>query len=83
MIKQNYYEDISFKRYERLAFVNSLDQLLMKDSKLSYRDAPIVSLHSEMKKDERKKALDDFKNGKVSIINCDRCCCTRIRYFWT
>lgn len=51
-----------------LAFVNSLDQLLMKDSKLSYRDAPIVSLHSEMKKEERKKALDDFKNGKVSIL---------------
>lgn len=51
-----------------LAFVNSLDQLLMKDSKLAYRDAPIVSLHSEMKKEERKKALDDFKNGKVSIL---------------
>lgn len=51
-----------------LAFVNSLDQLLMKDYKLSYRDAPIVSLHSEMKKEERKKALDDFKNGKVSIL---------------
>ncbi|WP_313893690.1 DEAD/DEAH box helicase [Psychrobacillus sp.] len=51
-----------------LAFVNSLDQLLMKESKLTYRDAPIVSLHSEMKKDERKKALDDFKNGKVRIL---------------
>lgn len=51
-----------------LAFVNSLDQLLMKDAKLAYRDAPIVSLHSEMKKDERKKALDDFKSGKVSLL---------------
>lgn len=51
-----------------LAFVNSLDQLLMKDSKLAYRNAPIVSLHSEMKKEERKQALDDFKNGKVSIL---------------
>jgi superfamily II DNA/RNA helicase len=56
------------KGMKGLAFVNSLDQLLMKDSKLTYRDAPIVSLHSEMKKDERKKALDDFKNGKVSIL---------------
>lgn len=56
------------KGMKGLAFVNSLDQLLMKDSKLSYRDAPIVSLHSEMKKEERKKALDDFKNGKVSIL---------------
>ncbi len=51
-----------------LAFVNSLDQLLMKDAKLSYRDAPIVALHSEMKKEERKKALDDFRNGKVNIM---------------
>lgn len=51
-----------------LAFVNSLDQVLMKDTKLSYRDAPIISLHSEMKKEERKKALDDFKNGKVNIL---------------
>ncbi|MFJ7973362.1 DEAD/DEAH box helicase [Psychrobacillus sp. NPDC096389] len=56
------------KGMKGLAFVNSLDQLLMKDSKLTYRDAPIVSLHSEMKKEERKKALDDFKNGKVSIL---------------
>ncbi|MDI2587090.1 MULTISPECIES: DEAD/DEAH box helicase [unclassified Psychrobacillus] len=56
------------KGMKGLAFVNSLDQLLMKDSKLLYMDAPIVSLHSEMKKEERKKALDDFKNGKVSIL---------------
>ncbi len=56
------------KDMKGLAFVNSLDQLQMKDAKLSYRDAPIVALHSEMKKEERKKALDDFKNGKVNIM---------------
>ena len=56
------------KGMKGLAFVNSLDQLLMKDYKLSYKDAPIVSLHSDMKKEERKKALDDFKNGKASIL---------------
>lgn len=57
-----------FEGIRALAFVNSLDQLLMKEAKLGYRDAPILTLHSEMKKEERKKALDDFRSGKVSIL---------------
>lgn len=51
-----------------LAFVNNLDQLLMKENKLKFRDARIVTLHSEMKKDERKRALDAFRKGDVSIL---------------
>lgn len=51
-----------------LAFVNNLDQLLMKENKLKYRDAKIVALHSEMKKEERKKALDQFRKGEVSVL---------------
>ncbi|WP_422122635.1 DEAD/DEAH box helicase [Planococcus sp. X10-3] len=51
-----------------LAFVNNLDQLLMKENKLKFRDTKIVTLHSEMRKDERKKALDSFRNGEVSIL---------------
>lgn len=51
-----------------LAFVNNLDQLLMKETKLSYRAAPIVVLHSEMKKEERKKALDSFRKGEARIL---------------
>jgi superfamily II DNA/RNA helicase len=51
-----------------LAFVNNLDQLLMKENKLKFRDAKIVALHSEMKKDERKKALDAFRKGEVSVL---------------
>lgn len=51
-----------------LAFVNNLDQLLMKENKLKFRDAKIVTLHSEMNKDERKKALDSFRKGEVSIL---------------
>ena len=51
-----------------LAFVNNIDQVLMKQNKLSYKDAPIVALHSEMKKDERKKALDAFRNGEARIL---------------
>jgi superfamily II DNA/RNA helicase len=51
-----------------LAFVNNLDQLLMKENKLKFRDAKIVALHSEMKKEERKNALDSFRKGEVSVL---------------
>lgn len=51
-----------------LAFVNNIDQVLMKETKLKYREAPIVTLHSEMKKEERKKALDAFRNGEARIL---------------
>ncbi|HSI68367.1 MAG TPA: DEAD/DEAH box helicase [Planococcus sp. (in: firmicutes)] len=51
-----------------LAFVNNLDQLLMKENKLKFRDAKIATLHSEMKKDERKGALDAFRQGEISVL---------------
>ena len=51
-----------------LAFVNNLDQLLMKESKLKFREAKIVTLHSDMKKEERKQALASFRKGEVSIL---------------
>lgn len=51
-----------------LAFINNLDQLLMKKSKLEFRNAPMVALHSEMKKDERKSSLDAFRNDKARIL---------------
>ncbi len=51
-----------------LAFVNNLDQVLMKKSKLEFRNAPIVALHSEMKKEERKAALDSFRKGEARIL---------------
>lgn len=51
-----------------LAFVNNIDQVLMKQNKLEYRDAPIVALHSDMKKEERKKALDAFRKGEARIL---------------
>ncbi|MCZ8537018.1 DEAD/DEAH box helicase [Paenisporosarcina quisquiliarum] len=51
-----------------LAFVNNLDQLLMKETKLKFRDAKIVALHSDMKKEERKQALASFRKGEVSIL---------------
>ncbi|KYG91311.1 DEAD/DEAH box helicase [Metasolibacillus sp. FSL H7-0170] len=51
-----------------LAFANNIDQVLMKQSKLSYKEAPIVALHSDMKKEERKKTLDAFRKGEARIL---------------
>ena len=51
-----------------LAFVNNIEQLIMKENKLKFRDAKIVALHSEMKKDERKAALDAFRKGEARIL---------------
>lgn len=51
-----------------LAFVNNIDQVLMKETKLKYKDSPIVTLHSDMKKEERKKALDAFRKGEARIL---------------
>ncbi|AQQ52470.1 DEAD/DEAH box helicase [Planococcus lenghuensis] len=56
------------KGMKGLAFINNLDQLLMKENKLNYRDAGVVALHSEMKKEERKQALEAFHSGKVPIL---------------
>lgn len=56
------------KGVKALAFVNSLDQVLMKESKLKFRDAKIATLHSEMKKEDRKKALDDFRKGDTAVL---------------
>lgn len=56
------------KDVKALAFVNNLDQVLMKESKLKFRDAKIATLHSEMKKEERKKALDDFRKGDTAVL---------------
>lgn len=51
-----------------LAFMNNIEQLLMKENKLKFKDAKIVALHSEMKKEERKAALDAFRKGEARIL---------------
>ncbi|WP_342526169.1 DEAD/DEAH box helicase [Chryseomicrobium sp. FSL W7-1435] len=51
-----------------LAFINSLDQLMMKEEKLLFRDAPIAALHGAMKKEDRKRALDDLKKGNITLL---------------
>lgn len=51
-----------------LAFINNIDQVLMKESKLKHKNANIVALYSDMKKEERKKSLDAFRKGEAKIL---------------
>lgn len=51
-----------------LAFVNNIDQVLLKEMKLLHNQAPIAVLHSNMRSDERQNALRSFRQGKTSIL---------------
>lgn len=51
-----------------LAFVNNIDQVLLKEIKLLYNQAPIAVLHANMRSDERQNALRSFRQGKTSIL---------------
>ena len=57
-----------FDGLKALAFVNNLDQLLDKETKLKFRDANVVALHSDMKKEERKQAITAFRKGEARIL---------------
>ncbi len=51
-----------------LAFVNNVDQVLLKEMKLLHNKAPIAVLHANMRSDERQHALRSFRQGKTSIL---------------
>lgn len=51
-----------------LAFVNRLDQAFLKEMKLQKKSDKIQALHSEKRKDERKRVLDSFRKGETSVL---------------
>lgn len=51
-----------------LAFINSIDQVFLKEAKLKYKNANIVALYSDMKKEERKKSLEAFRKGEAKVL---------------
>ena len=40
----------------------------MKENKLKFREANVVALHSDMKKEERKQAINAFRKGEANIL---------------
>ncbi|RLQ90621.1 DEAD/DEAH box helicase [Falsibacillus albus] len=51
-----------------LAFVKDIGEISVLNSKLQYKDLPSGMLHSELKKDERKSYLKDFRTGKLNLL---------------
>lgn len=51
-----------------LAFIRSIGNLHVIADKLSYEGVDLEILHSDMRKDERKKALQRLDSGDVSIL---------------
>ncbi|MHA6260265.1 DEAD/DEAH box helicase [Sporosarcina sp. CAU 1771] len=56
------------KGLRALAFINNVDQLRMREMKLTYNKSPIVVLHSDMKKFERQEAIENFRKGDVKVL---------------
>lgn len=51
-----------------LVFINRNYDLTVTLEKLRYQKIKIDSLHGENNKERRKKALDDFRNGKIQVL---------------
>jgi ATP-dependent RNA helicase DeaD len=51
-----------------LVFINKSENILETTEKLNYHGLKAVGLHGSSMKNERKKALDDFRSGKISLL---------------
>lgn len=51
-----------------LAFANDMNRLSFLAEKLNFRKLPVHVLHSETKKQDRAKALKDFRTGKFPLL---------------
>ena len=51
-----------------LAFVKDIGEISVLHSKLQFKDLRTGMLHSELKKDDRKTYLKDFRNGKINML---------------
>jgi ATP-dependent RNA helicase DeaD len=51
-----------------LVFINKSDNILNVTEKLAYHDIAVAGLHGSSLKNERKKAMDDFRSGRVKLL---------------
>jgi superfamily II DNA/RNA helicase len=51
-----------------LAFINDIVEINFVAEKLKFKDIQIGVLHSDLKKDDRKSALKNLRNGKIKIL---------------
>lgn len=55
-------------QFRGLVFVNNVENLTLVFEKLQYHGISVAVLHSEKYKTERKKALQQFRDGKVQLL---------------
>jgi superfamily II DNA/RNA helicase len=51
-----------------LVFINKSDDIEITTSKLKYHKLSVEGIHGTNIKEHRKKALDDFRNGKIQLL---------------
>ncbi|RDI42324.1 DEAD/DEAH box helicase [Falsibacillus pallidus] len=67
--KQKILEKIArLEDVKALAFVKDIGEISVLNSKLKFKELPVGMLHSELKKDDRKTYLKDFRNGKINML---------------
>jgi len=51
-----------------LVFINKSDDIEITTSKLKYHKLKVEGIHGANMKEQRKKALEDFRNGKIQLL---------------
>lgn len=59
---------VQVEHFRGLVFVNNVANLTMVYEKLLYQGVSVAVLHSEKYKTERKKALQQFRDGKIQLL---------------
>ncbi|WP_425057775.1 DEAD-box ATP-dependent RNA helicase CshC [Sporomusa carbonis] len=51
-----------------LVFINKSEDVELTVAKLNYNGLPAAGIHGRLMKEDRKKALEDFRNGKIRLL---------------
>ncbi|WP_125152291.1 DEAD/DEAH box helicase [Clostridium rectalis] len=58
----------SIKTKKAIVFINKNSEIQLTNSKLLYHHINCSSIYGNSSKEDRKKAIDNFKNGKINIL---------------
>ncbi len=58
----------AIKPKKAIVFINRDDKIQITTSKLQYHQIKAYGIHGNATKEERKKALNDFRNGKIQLL---------------
>lgn len=58
----------ALKPHKTIAFVNKSDEIEITTNKLKYHSLKVEGIHGTNDKEQRKKALEDFRRGKAQLL---------------